>query len=109
MSAQIVAKTDRKAFAPYSKGRVLATTEEKVAAFDSYTAYFGTYMVDAKAGTATHHLEDSLVPGRRGTENVRWFEFQRDDCLLLIPVEDGKGGVIARKDATFRLLWERIT
>ncbi len=108
MSAQIVAKTDRKAFAPYNKGRVLATTEEKVAAFDSYTAYFGTYTVDSKAGTVTHHLEDSLVPGRRGTENVSWFEFQGDDRLLLIPVEDGKGGVIARKDATFRLLWERI-
>ena len=108
MSAQIVARADRKSFAPYNKGRLLATPEDKAAAFDSYTAYFGTYTVDARAGTVTHHLEDSLVPGRRGTDNVRWFEFEGDDRLLLIPVEDGKGGAIARKDATLRLLWERI-
>jgi hypothetical protein len=108
MSAQIVARADRKSFAPYNNGRLLATPEDKAAAFDSYTAYFGTYTVDARAGTVTHHLEDSLVPGRRGTDNVRWFEFEGDDRLLLIPVEDGKGGAIARKDATLRLLWERI-
>jgi hypothetical protein len=108
MSAQIVAKADRKPFAPYNSGRLRATTEEKAAAFDSYAAYFGTYTVDAKAGTITHHLEGGLVPGRRGVDNVRWFEFSGDDRLLLIPVEDGKGGVLARKDATYRLLWERI-
>jgi len=27
---------------------------------------------------------------------------------LLIPIEDGKGGVLARKDATYKLLWERL-
>jgi lipocalin-like protein len=108
MSAQIVTRADRKPFAPYNTGRASATQEEKAAAFDSYTAYFGTYTIDGKAGTVTHHLEDSLVPGRRGTDNVRWFEFRGDDRLLLIPVEDGKGGKIARKDATYRLLWERI-
>ncbi len=108
MSVQIVLKADRKPFAPFSKGLLNATTEEKAAAFESYAAYFGTYTTDAKAGTVTHHLEDSLVPGRRGTDNVRWFEFQGDDRLLLIPIEDGKGGVLARKDATYKLLWERL-
>ncbi len=108
VSAQIVTKADRKPFPPYNKGTSMATPEEKAAAFDGYTAYFGTYTIDAKAGTVTHHLEGTLVPGRQGTDNVRWFEFQGDDRLLLIPVEDGKGGTIARKDATFRLLWERI-
>lgn len=108
MSAQIVARADRKPFAPYNQGRRNATTEEKAAAFDSYTAYFGTYTVDAKARTVTHHLEGSQVPGREGTNNVRWFEFQGDDHLLLIPVEDGKGGVLARKDAAYKLLWERV-
>jgi hypothetical protein len=77
-------------------------------AFDTYAAYFGTFTLDAKAGTVTHHLQDNLVPGRQGTDNVRWFEFQGPDRLLLIPVEDGKGGVLARKDATYKLLWERL-
>ena len=108
VSAQIVAKADRKPFAPFNKGRLSATTEEKAAAFDSYVAYYGTYTVDAKAGTVTHHLEGSLIPGREGINNVRWCEFRGDDRLLLIPVEDGKGGVFARKDATYKLLWERI-
>jgi hypothetical protein len=108
MSVQIVSSPDRKPFAPFTKGMLSATLEEKAAAFDSYVAYFGTYTVDAQAGTVTHHLEDNLVPGRQGTDNVRWFEFESDNRLYLIPTEDGKGGVIARKDAAFKLLWERI-
>jgi hypothetical protein len=108
ISAQLIAKADRKPFAAFNKGRISATTEDKAAAFDSYVAYYGTYTVDAKAGTVTHHLEGSLIPGREGINNVRWFEFRGDDRFLLIPVEDGKGGVLSRKDATYKLLWERI-
>jgi hypothetical protein len=108
MSVQIVVRADRKPFAPYSKGLLDATLEEKAAAFDSYAAYFGTYTVDATAGTITHHLEGNLVPGRQGTDNVRWFEFQSDNHLFLIPMEDGKGGVVARKEVAYKLLWERI-
>lgn len=108
MCVNIVLKADRKPFAPYTKGLLTASTEEKAAAFDTYAAYFGTFTLDAKAGTVTHHLQDNLVPGRQGTDNVRWFEFQGPDRLLLIPVEDGKGGVLARKDATYKLLWERL-
>ena len=108
MCVNIVLKADRKPFAPYTKGLLTATTEEKAAAFDTYAAYFGTYTIDAKAGTVSHHLDDNLIPGRQGTDNVRWFEFQGDNRLLLIPIEDGKGGVLARKDATYKLLWERL-
>ena len=108
MSVQIVLQADRKPFAPFAKGLLAATTEEKAAAFESYAAYFGAYAIDAKAGTITHRLEDNLIPGRRGTDNVRWFEFQGDNRLYLIPIEDGKGGVLDRKDATYRLLWERL-
>jgi hypothetical protein len=108
MAVQIAAKADRKPFAPFNRGRLSATPEEKAAAFDSYLAYYGTYTVDGQAGTVTHHIEDYSVPGRRGTTNVRWFEFRGDDRVVLIPVEDGQGGVIARKDATYKLLWQRI-
>src|SRR5450432_605241 len=108
MAVQIAAKAGRKPFAPFNQGRLSATPEEKAAAFDSYLAYYGTYTVDGQAGTVTHHIEDYSVPGRRGTANIRWFEFRGDDHLVLIPVEDGKGGVIARKDATYKLFWERI-
>ena len=78
-------QADRKPFAPFAKGLLAATTEEKAAAFESYAAYFGAYAIDAKAGTITHRLEDSLIPGRRDTDNVRWFEFQGNNRLYLIP------------------------
>jgi hypothetical protein len=108
MCVNIVLKADRKPFAPFAKGFLTATTEEKAAAFEGYVAYFGAYTVDAKAGTVTHHLEDNLIPGRGGTDNVRWFEFQGENRLYLIPMEDGKGGVLPRKDGTYKLLWERL-
>jgi hypothetical protein len=105
MSVQIDIKGARK---PFLNGPAGGTGEEKVAAFDNYIAYYGTYTLDLKAQTVTHHLADATPPNWRGVNNVRWFEFQGNDRLLLIPREDGKGGVIDRKDATFKLLWERI-
>jgi hypothetical protein len=105
MSVQIDIKGTRK---PFVNGPVGGTDEEKVHAFDNYFAYYGAYTLDLKAQTVTHHLQDASRPNSRGVENVRWFEFQGNDRLLLIPREDGKGGVIDRKNATFKLLWERI-
>lgn len=103
MSVQISSQADRKSF-----GAGKATAEQKAAAYDSYLAYYGTYTVDVKAGTVTHHLEDRLQPGGRGAEYVRYFELQGSDRIALMPVEDGKGGTIPRKEATYKLTWERI-
>ena len=105
MSVQVDVKGFRK---PFVNGPASGTVEEKAAAFDNYVAYYGTYTVDSKAQTITHHLEDASSPNWRGLNNVRWFEFQGNDRLLLIPSEDGKGGVIERRNATYKLLWERI-
>jgi hypothetical protein len=105
MSVQIDVKGSRK---PFVNGATGGTAEEKVFAFDNYLAYYGTYTVDLKEQTVTHHLEDSSAPNRRGADNVRWFEFQGNDRLTLIPREDGKGGVIDLKNATYKLHWERI-
>ena len=105
MSVQIDIKGVR---TPFVSGPSGGTGEEKVAAFDNYIAYYGTYTLDLKAQTVTHHLQDATQPNWRGAKNVRWFEFQGNDRLLLIPREDGKGGLVARNNATFKLLWERI-
>jgi hypothetical protein len=93
---------------PHSQKACSTPQTKRKLPFDSYAAYFGTFTVDAKAGTVTHHIEDNLVPGRRGTDNVRWFEFQGENRLALVPIEDGKGGILARKDTTYKLLWERL-
>lgn len=105
MSVQIAVHGERK---PFAKGMSAGTPEEKAEAFDTYVAYYGTYTVDAAAGTVTHHVVDYSYPGNRGRENVRWFEFQGESRIVLIPVEDGKGGKLNRKDATYKLTWERI-
>jgi Lipocalin-like domain len=105
MSVQIANIGDRK---PFVNGPAAGTTGEKAAAFDGYNAYYGTYTIDTKNGTITHHIEDGTNPALRGGDNVRWFEFQDDDHLVLIAVEDGKGGVLARKDASYKIFWERI-
>jgi hypothetical protein len=105
MSVQIAVKGDGR---PFTNGPASGTLEEKAAAFDNYAAYFGTYTLNLKEQTITHHIEEYSNPSLRGVNNVRWFEFQGNDRLLLIPREDGKGGVIDRKNATYKLLWERI-
>ena len=64
--------------------------------------------VDAQAGTVTHHIEDGSNPSSRGRDNVRWFKLQGKNRIVLIPTEDGRGGRIARKDATYKLTFERI-
>jgi hypothetical protein len=99
MSAQIAVKGDRK---PFACGLRSGTVAEKAAAFDSYFAYYGTYTVDSQKKTVTHHVENHSWPGRRGVDNVRWFEFEGNDRLMLIPVSDGKGGVVDRGKATYK-------
>ena len=64
--------------------------------------------MDTAAATVTHHIADHSYPGFQGRNNVRWFEFQGANRLVLIPTEDGKGGSIQRKDATYKLTWERV-
>jgi hypothetical protein len=63
-----------------------------------YTAYFGTYTIDEKAGTVTHHREGQLDPG--AVDFVRKFEFVGGDRLVLIPVGNA--------NPPTRLTWERF-
>ena len=105
MSVQIAIHGERKAF---PKGYANATVEEKAEAFDYYFAYYGTYTLDPNGETITHHIVDYTYPGMHGRDNVRWFEFKDANHLVLIPTEDGKGGSINRKEATYKLTWERI-
>jgi hypothetical protein len=58
------------------------TAEEESAAYRSYRAYFGTYTVDEAARTVTHHVIQSTIPHRAGTDLVRRFTF-RDNFLQL--------------------------
>jgi hypothetical protein len=71
------------------------TPEQAKDALTGYTAYFGTYTVDERARTVTHHREGSLVPG--DVDFVRRYEFAAGGRLILTPV-----------GSTTRLTWELI-
>jgi hypothetical protein len=60
------------------------TAEEAKASLADYVAYFGTYTIDERAGTITHHRQASVQPGEL-TDYVRSYEFA-GDRLILRPV-----------------------
>jgi hypothetical protein len=72
------------------------TPDEAKAALIGYTAYFGTYDVDPKAGTVTHHRKGNVIPGAPA-DVVRRFEFVGNDRVVLRPVENAN-----------ELTWERV-
>ncbi len=71
------------------------TGEEAKAALADHIAYFGTYSVDERARTVTHHRRGSVQPGDKG-DVVRGYEFV-GDRLILRPV-----------GTTREVIWERI-
>ena len=76
------------------------------AAFDGYTAYFGTYTLDPDAGQVTHHVEGSLLPNWIGKELVRFYEFSANGRILTLatpPMGPEDARVIGQ------LVWERLS
>jgi hypothetical protein len=57
-------------------------------AFRAYAAYFGTYTVDGRKGTVTHHVEGSLRADYTGTDQVRPFRIEGD--RLIIEIREGQ-------------------
>jgi hypothetical protein len=96
MSAQIM-RPDRPKFQAGDAART-GTAEEKIAAFDGYTAYYGTYTVNESERVVTHHVEASLYPNWVGTDQRRPYEFVGDQ--LTLHVVNGA--------AESKLVWERV-
>lgn len=69
-----------------------------------YVAYFGTYSVDASAGTMTHHVQASLVPEWVGTDLVRTYEFSGNRLILRTPPAQLRGELMHGE-----LIWERFS
>jgi lipocalin-like protein len=91
MAAQIM--TDR----PRPTWTGSPTPEQARDTLRGYVAYFGTYTIDERAGTVTHHRAGMLTPG--AVDFVRKYEFVAGDRLILTPV----GGTQAT-----HLTWERF-
>jgi hypothetical protein len=89
MSVQVAPDVKR------SRAGAVMTPDEAKIALTSYIAYFGTYTIDAQAGTVTHHRQDSIQPGDSG-DLVRRYEFTGDRLVLRPP------------NTTMEVSWERI-
>jgi len=99
MSVQII-RPDRPAFA--SGDQLKGTLEEIKSAFEGCVAYFGTYEVNEKKGTVTHHVEGSSFPNWVGTDQRRFFEFYGNRLTLSTPPAPFGG-----EHVTALLVWER--
>ncbi|HWP48864.1 MAG TPA: lipocalin-like domain-containing protein [Candidatus Limnocylindrales bacterium] len=96
MSVQLM-RTDLRKFT--SNDPLAATSEEKIAAFEGYLAYWGTYTVNEEEGSVTHYLEGSLVPNWVNTVRKRFFQVSEDRLILTFPMT---GDTVSS-----RLIWER--
>jgi hypothetical protein len=100
MSAMIM-KRDRGRFA--SRDFLHGTDVEVRAAFDGFIAYFGTYTVDAAAGTVTHHVLAASYPNWVGGDQVRYYKFAGPRLVLSTPPFQ-EGG----RPVTTTAVWERV-
>jgi hypothetical protein len=80
-----------------------ATDQEVSAAFASYLAYYGSYIVDADRGVVVHHLEQSLIPNWTGGDQVRHFDLQGTQLTLQTPPT-----LIGGAERISTLVWEKL-
>jgi lipocalin-like protein len=73
------------------------TPDEAKEAITGYLAYFGTYTVNDRVHTITHHRKGNINPGQVGDDAVRGYEFGPGDRVLLRPVGSGS-----------QITWERM-
>jgi len=98
MSAHLAA-TDRSQLATDDLGG--GNEADRAAAYASYFAYCGTYAISGE--TIVHNVEMSLLPNWVGTDQVRYFEVNRDELLLRTPPIE-IGGTTLVSDLT----WARV-
>ena len=88
---------------PFASGDMRRGTDAEVrSAFEGFIGYFGTYSVDAAAGTVTHHVQGASFPNWMGGDQVRFCELEDGRLILSTPpfLYDGQ---INRSV----LIWER--
>ena len=74
-----------------SGGESALKRADKEKLIDTYTAYFGRYVVDWQKMTITHYVEGNLFPFYNGTAQLKTFELTDDRLTLKVTwAEDGK-------------------
>lgn len=76
---------------PFASGNeVKATDAEKIQAYDSYVAYFGTYRVDKAKHVLHHQVEGALNTTYTNTDQLRPYRLRGD--TLIIELTDPQDG-----------------
>jgi hypothetical protein len=78
-------------------------TEDTAQTILGYDAYFGTYTVNEKEGTVTHHLENALFPGDIGKSITRHFVISGDTLTIKFNTTLRDGTPVTRT-----LVWARL-
>jgi hypothetical protein len=78
-----------------------ATAAQARELLSSYTAYFGTFTVDERAGTVTHHRDGTVGPGER--DIVRTIALTGNRLVLTTPTV-----VVDGKKRYTNITWERL-
>lgn len=60
----------------------VCTPEQRETTLNGYVAYWGTYTVDASAGTVVHHVRSDLGIGYTDTDQRRPFRLEGDRLVL---------------------------
>ncbi len=94
MSAQLMRSARKPVGTP-------STEPERGAAYQTYTAYYGTYELDESVGKITHFVQGALNPNWVSTSLVRWYTFSDDGNTLRLSLKSGER-------VTGMLTWERM-
>ncbi len=83
----------------------VATPAEAQALLTSLLAYAGTYTLDTRAHTVTHHIDVSWDETRTGESHVRTYRFEGDRLTLTTqPSRDPATG----RPSVRTVVWERV-
>jgi hypothetical protein len=101
MAAHVM-RNDRPLFAANDAAR--GTDAEVRAAFESYDSYFGTYTIDQRRQTVTHHILGASYPNWIGTDQLRHFKFDGSRLSLSTPPL-----LFGGQSLEYVLTWERVS
>ncbi|HEX8798715.1 MAG TPA: lipocalin-like domain-containing protein, partial [Terriglobales bacterium] len=86
---------------PRWKDSAKATDAEKIAYYDTFIAYCGTYKLDSRASTVTHYPSVAWTPAYLGSTQPRPFKLEGN--RLIITVTEGMANLGIQKRV---LVWE---
>jgi len=79
------------------------TPEELKAAWEGYSAYFGTYEINEAESFVVHHVEGSSFPNYVGSDQKRFYELSGDALVLKPPQRQ-----IGNEQLSMRITWQRV-